>query len=314
MMELPKPITQSLVNINRNLTMVVRRNPKLRFIFTSPILKYVTRARSYLSDSLLSITPVIYRSCNVNIYHCCVHKSGSQWIKSLLSDVITYQYSGLSLYSYQSRIYDGYDPRSISDRSFTEPFPENKIISPLYVDYKNFQEIPKPTRYRAFFILRDPREILISWYFSARYSHIPIGSIPKIRSNFERRSFTDSMLFAIDHLNEFGLFATMRSWKDAEDKDSNVVLVRYEDLVNSSLETFGRLFTFLDIEMTQDALLDLLQNYSFKHMSGRSVGTENMKSHMRKGGSGSWKKHFSKKIESGFVDLTGDLVHYLGYD
>lgn len=307
-------LTNTLVNINRKLTMVVRRNPRLRLVFPHRILKYVTRTRSCLSDSLLHLTPVRYRSCNVNIYHCCVHKTGSQWIKSLLSDVITYQYSGLGQYSYQSKIYDGFDPRNITDRSFTESFPQNGIISPLYVDYHHFKAIPKPDCYKAFFVLRDPREVLISWYFSAKYSHIPIGYIPQIRRNLKSLSLTDSMLFAIDYLNEFGLFATMRSWKEAEGRDPNILLVRYEDLVNSSQEAFGRLFAFLDIGMTPEALVDLLQAYSFKHLSGRSVGTEDRKSHIRKGGSGSWKKQFNETIAARFADLTGDLVQCLGYD
>lgn len=315
MRELSKSLLrQTLVNINRNLTMVVRRNPKLRLMFPSRMLKYVTRTRYHLSHSFLYITPVIYKSCNVNIYHCCVHKTGSQWIKSLLSDIITYQYSGMAQYSYQSRFHDGYDPRSITDRSFTEPFPEDRIISPLYVTYQNFQDTPKPIRYKAFFILRDPREILISWYFSAKFSHIPIGYIPELRSKLRRLSFTDSMLFAIDYLDEFGLFGSMRSWKEAEGKDSNIVLVRYEDLVTSSLESFGRLFTFLDIGMTPATLLELIQIYSFKRLSGRNVGTEDTKSHIRKGGSGSWKRHFNEKIESRFSDVTGDLVQRLGYE
>lgn len=294
--------------------MLVRRNPKLRLIFPSRMLKHVTRTRYYLSQSFLHITPILYRSSNANIYHCCVHKTGSQWIKSLLSDVITYQYSGLGHYSYQSRIYEGYDPRKITDRSFTEPFPENRIISPLYVNYHNFQSIPKPIRYKAFFILRDPREILISWYFSAKFSHIPIGYIPEIRRKLRRLSATDSMLYAIDYLNEFGLFGSMRSWKDAEDKDPNIMVVRYEDLVASGLESFGRLFTFLDIGMLPATLLDLLQVYSFKRLSGRNVGTEDTKSHIRKGGSNSWKKHFNETIAARFVDVTGDLVHCLGYE
>lgn len=306
-------IGQSFTILNRNLTMMIRRNPKLRFIFPAALINFFARVRSHLSDSFARVSPVLYHSTNANLFHCCVHKTGSQWIQSILSDLITYRYSGLTCYAYQSRMLNGYDSRIITQRSFDKPFPEKTIVSPLYIDYDNFDKIPKPKSSRAFFVLRDPREILISWYFSARYSHIPIGDIPAIRNDLSRLDLTDALLYSIDYLEQLGLFTAMRSWKDAERKDPKIMLLHYEDLVNSSMEVFSTLFKFLDVPIPDDSLSSLLEAYSFKRLSGRDRGVENSKSHIRKGSSGSWRKYFSKQIETRFYQTTGDLTEYLGY-
>lgn len=312
-MESSNRIGQALANINRNLTLIIRKNPRLRVIFPTSLLKFVTRARSNFSQSCAHLTPVLYRSSNTNIYHCCVQKTGSQWIQSLLSDIVTYQYSGLSVYAYHSKLYDGYDPRIITERSFPEPFPANRIICPLYIDYYNYKNIPKIGPHSTFFVMRDPRDILISWYFSVKYSHVPIGEIPRIRNALTKLSLADGIVYSMEHLDRFGLFAAMRSWKSAEREDPNIVLLRYEDLSASSFEFFTRLFSLLDIGIPEDVLLDLLEAYSFKRLTGRNLGTENLTSHIRSGGSGSWKKYFDARIESAFSELTDNLADYLGY-
>src|SRR5438094_804666 len=55
-----------------------------------------------------------YRSGPVNLYHCCVPKTGSQWIGKILSDPIFYRYSGLEGYHYQTSLPGG-------DGSRTDP-------------------------------------------------------------------------------------------------------------------------------------------------------------------------------------------------
>src|SRR5437773_8915442 len=105
-----------------------------------------------------------YRSEPVNLYHCCVPKTGSQWIGKILSDPIFYRYSGLEGYHYQTSLPGGHDSRKISDRSFAAPFPKGTIVTPLYISFDNFTSLPKPERYKAFFVTRE----------SARHSYFMV--------------------------------------------------------------------------------------------------------------------------------------------
>jgi Sulfotransferase domain len=257
---------------------------------------------------------IAHRSESVNLYHCCVHKTGSQWIRSILSDPIVYKYSGLKGYHYQSGLAAGNDSRDISHRTFTEPFPRVTIVTPLYLFFGNFTTLPKPENYKAFFVMRDPRDILISWYFSMRYSHIILGNVPKLRATLDRMSFDDGILFAMDHLNRSGHFQLLASWIDAPRTDPNVLLVRFEDLIGSaSEEVFGKLFEHCDILMPRKQLCVLLAKYSFRALSGRRPGQEDTKHHYRKGISGDWRNHLSDSLATRFKKLAGNLVSRLGY-
>ena len=48
-------------------------------------------------------------------------------------------------------------------------------------------------------------------------------------------------------------------------------------------------------------------------MSGREQGEADPRSHVRKGGAGDWRKHFTPAVERELAERTGDLVERLGY-
>ncbi|MGB5967761.1 MAG: hypothetical protein WBG70_05460, partial [Spirulinaceae cyanobacterium] len=66
--------------------------------------------------------------------------------------------------------------------------------------------------------------------------------------------------------------------------------------------------------LPEDTLLNLLQDYSFKKLSGgRKPGEENQLSHYRKGTPGDWRKYFKQETSSFFRSITGDLTKQLNY-
>ena len=133
-----------------------------------------------MAKSSLSITARIFnkllwnykyisRSRNNTIYHCCIQKSGSQWFKKIFSDKIIWQQNKLLSY-------DPGDNFLTEDHSILQKLkklPKEIIISPLYIRYSDFYKMQKPDNYKAFYIARDPRDLIISNYFSLKYSHDP---------------------------------------------------------------------------------------------------------------------------------------------
>ena len=77
-----------------------------------------------------------------NIYHCCVQKSGSQWIRSLLSDPMVYKMSHMKVYNPHKNFFGGDSTRDL----IHHPLPVNKIISPLYIGREDFLKIPNPLK------------------------------------------------------------------------------------------------------------------------------------------------------------------------
>jgi len=242
--------------------------------------------------------PVSARCEFANVYHCAVQKTASQWINAIFSDPIVYRYS--DLLPYVPRYYNWRHP---------QPFPPGRVVLSLFVSRKAFVKIPKPRRYRAFYVQRDPRDIVVSSYFSTRDSHTPMGDIPEQRKILRQLPVKEGMLHLIGHLAKKGTFRSLRSWATAPE-DEAVLLVRYEDLTGErQAEEFGRVLRHCGISIPPDDLDTLLSRYSFSNMRGR----QSSGAHYRKGAAGDWRNHFDDDIDEVFTQATGDLVTLLGY-
>ena len=276
-----------------------------------PVRNWVIQTKKTVKQRLIQVK---HRSASINIYHCCVHKTGSQWIKAILSDMRVYEYSGLSPYTYQNKLVEGCDPRKITERNFTEAFPERKIITPIYIDFGNFKNIQKPKNYKAFFIMRDPRDIVISWYYSAKYSHRLMGKLTEARKSLNSMSNQEGILYSINFLEDFGLFEALRSWKEASEQDPNILVLHYENMISDfSFQTFKNLFLHCDISLSDRLLQELLDNYSFARLRNKETHKSEELRHYRKGKEGSWHEHFDKIVIDSFRDKTGDLIEHLNY-
>ncbi|SDS76062.1 sulfotransferase domain-containing protein [Actinoplanes derwentensis] len=245
--------------------------------------------------------PVADRCEFTNVYHCAVRKTASQWVKSVFSDPVVYRHSGLA--TYDPRYYGWKDPRVV---------PPNRIGLSLYFSHKRFSKMPKPDSHRAFFIYRDPRDLVVSSYFSTRDSHTPMGDVLEVRAILREKSKKEGMLHLIDHLAKKGMFSAVRSWVDAPPSE-NVRLVRYEDLTgDDQLAEMDALMRHCGIAVPRPELAGLLDKYSFSRMNDRKKAGG--VSHYRKGCPGDWRNHFDDDLTQAFANATGNLMDKLGYD
>jgi len=280
---------------NRAVTFTKHHTPNSVRVVARRMLSEAYQARLRLT------VPVTSRSEYRNVYHCAVRKTASQWVKAILSDPIVYRYSGLL----------PYDPRPYKWH-YPQAFPLDRTVSTLFVSHKRFMGIPKPDNYRAFFVLRDPRDVVVSSYFSTRNSHTPMGDVPEVRKVLRDLPLKEGLLYVINQLTEKGTFRALRSWATAP-PDEAVMLVRYEDLTGEQQAAeVDRLLRHSGIHLPPGQLTDLLSRYSFSRMRGdqKAAGTI---SHYRKGRPGDWRHHFDDDICEAFTAATGDLVDLLGY-
>ncbi len=248
---------------------------------------------------------LVERSRFVNIYHCCTQKTASQWFRAVFSDPVIIRHTGLDP--------EPYVALGLRYANLDKPLPPHTVGVHLYIDHPTYAALPKAEPYRSFFVLRDPRDLVVSWYFSARYSHARNPIILEMRAELERLEERDGFRYVIDKVAEFGTFEAQLSWVEAP-PDPHVRIFRYEDLAADNAAFLGRLLDWLEIRLSPAEFEALARRNSFERLShGRKQGEEAARSHYRKGVAGDWKNHFDEAIMAHFRAVTGDLVTRLGY-
>jgi hypothetical protein len=257
---------------------------------------------------------VRHRARYTNIYHCSVYRTGSQWMKRLFSDLRVCQWSGLL---YEFIYHRAFGTAGCPDQSIPQEFPlqqpfaPHKIIS-VYASYESYLRIPKPEKYRTIYIVRDPRDIVVSHYFASRHD---AGRDPQSDYALSMVNPDSGIPLMTDALEKMALFAALRSWADAI-SDPNVLILRFEDLIGPrQFQLFQQLMAHCDIAMPAQTLKALLADHSFETLSGgRKPGQEDVNNHYRKGVAGDWRNHLSGQCLEHFYTVTGDLVRRLGYE
>ena len=242
-----------------------------------------------------------------NVYHCCTQKTASQWFRAVLRDPAVYRNTGWDVVPYREL--------GLGQAKIEGPTPIHAVAAHLYVDYPTYAAIEKPDNYRTFFILRDPRDCVVSWYFSMRYSHNPeFGIVQELRAELQAIDDKhEGLKHMITRMGEFDFFQTQRTWVDAPTSEF-VRVLRYEDFARDN-ETFLRdLLDFLEVDLTERQFSELATRHSFaRRAGGRAAGVADEHHHYRKGVEGDWVNHFDDAVAAHFEAVAGSIVTDLGY-
>jgi len=249
------------------------------------------------------------RSKELSIYHCCIQKTGSQWFKKVFTDNIIWTQNKLLLYSPRENFIT--EDKAVLNNLLK--LPKYLMIGPLYVRNNKFIEIDKPKNYRVFFIARDPRDLIVSNYFSLKHSHSPYDPyIIEMRKRLNELSKEEGISELIESLTP-GIKKTLEGWFSQD--SPHIKLIKFEDFFgNNQLKEFTDLLEFCNIKLNSDDIKYLLDKYSFKNISGRKLGSEDVKDHYRKGTPGDWKNHFTNDHKNLFKSLSGNLLIDCNYE
>jgi lipopolysaccharide transport system ATP-binding protein len=229
-----------------------------------------------------------------SIFHITHWKAGSQWVRAVLEDVAP------------DRIVQ---PLPDQRHDFNSPIVPGGIYTPVYASEQQFRAaVPVTINQRTFVVVRDPRDTLVSWYYSLRYSHgedyAPVGPARRLLQEVD---LVDGLTILLrgelaDAVN------IQMTWLQA-----GATMFRYEDLLADELAGFRRIMDFCQIEIDDDSLLRVVQRHSFERVSGRKRGQADPTSPLRLGASGDWRSHFPDRFISLFRTLFGEATVRLGY-
>lgn len=161
------------------------------------------------------------------------------------------------------------------------------------------------------FVIRDPRDVIVSHVFYASEIHQGHGMHKYYTSNLD--SLEERINAAILGVTEPGYelapirakFEKYLNWLDIPD----VLSIRFEDLILDRQNTLKNILDYLvergfSMTGTTDRAIQVLQNSIQPKRSGT----------FRKGKTGDWAEYFSENNIKTFKDATGDLLYRLGYE
>jgi hypothetical protein len=230
---------------------------------------------------------------------------------------------------------------------------ERKIDFLLYgnADFKQVQRLPVE-KVRAFHYVRDPRDIVVSAYFSHRNSHSTEAwpELIEYREKLRSCSKEQGLFLELDFRSQ--QFQEMRGWKNNSDNGS-IRSYKVEDVIASPYRTFLEIFGSLGLldqeyysssnrlwfllakasckleqlmgssihlprglrAIPAERLLGIIYERDFSKLSGgRQKGQADPSSHYRRGVHGDWINHFSVEHLQLFKERYGDLVLQYGYE
>lgn len=264
------------------------------------------------------------------------HKAASTWIASII-DVICADTGWNLAYLPEPRHFDHDLPGYVA---------KNKIDFISFVNARmgHIKDLPE---FRGFHVVRDPRDVIASGYFSHLSKH-PTHDWPELiphRKVLQSVSKEEGMLAEIEFSEQF--LKHMSEW---DYNQENVLELRQEEFTASPYRGFLEVFEHLGVLDTShynkirwpgyllssslnilrrkgapvprkkrstipgERVLGCVYDQRFeKYAGGRKKGETDNSSHYRKGQAGDWRNHFDDVHVEAFKARYGDLVERLGY-
>ncbi|HSH95807.1 MAG TPA: glycosyltransferase family A protein, partial [Roseimicrobium sp.] len=231
--------------------------------------------------------------------HTLVHithwKAGSQWIYHILHECCAQRIA---------------PPEPDCAHFLKGPVHPGKIYPTVYLSKHVVDKISVPGDTRFFVVLRDPRDTLVSLYYSHKISHRIEGHFTAdLRQKLQTLHKDDGLISLIAGNVMQEIFSIHTSWINA-----GAPVFHYESLISHDEELLVSLFTRIcPLGVPEAVIRAAIQRNRFDAITGRALGVEDVQSHLRSGQPGEWRKHFSHSVAEAFEARFGDQLRALNY-
>lgn len=237
-----------------------------------------------------------------NIFHASIQRTGSRWIRTVFSDPRIRKHTGLRVYP----------QHEYEIGEFHDSFPRYTFVPGLYVNYEQYVRVDKPNFYRTFYVTREPRNVVLSWYRSMKNTHRLVNdSVRFFRNRLSSLEKEEGIKEAIRlYLVKLSY---MRDWVQQAESDPDVFVVKMEEMTGHSVESFRRIFNHCQIDIPQDVLESVLGDYDKSGMRRRNDRRRKGEKSDYRDVSKNWRREFTERHHSIFREVNGNLVELLEY-
>lgn len=242
----------------------------------------------------------------MNIYFCTTPKAGSQWFRDLNNNYLLQQYT-----RWRHQPHNGNELNVSADRWPAYDHDESLFVGPIYGIPPSFVARHTRPEDRVIGVFRDPRDVAISWMYSALYSHENMPKIDILRPVLAALPKTQRSFLSMYFGDQFCAFQGL--W--FESLPDNFMVTTYEQLLADTPVVLARVMQFLHAEVPDEVLRQVCKTYSFSTRSdGRRPGEEDIHSHYRKGISGDWRNYFTRELGRIVEHTRPGMLRKMGYE
>ncbi|MFH4977388.1 hypothetical protein AB6A40_004097 [Gnathostoma spinigerum] len=228
-----------------------------------------------------------------DVFVCTYPKCGTTWIQHICSQLMNENY-GPNVGHGKDAIVELCITSPMIERmgaKFVDSLPSPRLLKTHFV-WKN---VPKSSKAKYIFCVRNPKDCLTSYFFHNRNFKIYDFEFGDFSTFFE--------LFCSDEIAFGNYFDHLESWLP-HISDENVLFLRYEDMCEDLRKAVikigrflgGRAEELVNNEQTLKSIVESSSIGSMKKEQWRWFPESNLRQQIfiRKGGSGDWRNHFTK--------------------
>jgi hypothetical protein len=201
----------------------------------------------------------------------------------------------------------------------------NKLLpdacTDIFLQYQAGIDFSMLPPYVGTHLIRDPRDMIISGYFyhlccEELWCNMPVQefdgkSYQQVLNSLNRE---DGILFEMT--SPRGAFkntaSRMLNWNY---QNQYILELKYEEIIQDMEKHFLQIFTHYGFNASETEIaMEVVDQYRFEKIAGRTRGDEVLNSHFRKVVSGDWKNHFTESHKKAFKELYPGLLEKLGYE
>ncbi len=246
----------------------------------------------------------ISKSEHRSIVFFSVNKSATQYVNGILKTLAENEKMMHLNYNSYFSLSNNAKYQLYSDPVFMEKAFKDKGY--LYGPSGGWINIPDIGKYLVLLLLRDPRDVLTSSYFSVAYSHELINRTI-VNSRQQARQMTIDE-FALQRMEPVKKTYDTYCRELLSERKPNVLLMKYEDMVSNFSDWLDRIAAHLELN-GNPALIQMI-----KDQADFTVAEQNVYSHRRQVTPGDHKR----KLKAETINILNDTLHpileKLGYD
>ena len=190
--------------------------------------------------------------------------------------------------------------------------------------YHELRQIEKTVPPRIIYIIRDPRDIIISgqYFFDFFNEKTKIKGANKLRRLYskvfnplyEQNRMTNAVINGDKHINPW-LGNSWLSHINTYKNQGNILTIRYEDLIHRGISTCQKILDHIDLALDDQTIQKCIENQSFERRLNAATDQhlhDDLKL-LRSGNEGEWESKLDSKNLNKIMDAMGDAMKELGY-